>query len=330
MDMSDRLGQWKSIQHLAEGQWGHVRRAQLRELGVPSGTIDGWVAAGKLILVHAGVYATLYRRREPHARAAAAVLAGWPDAVLSHDSAAALWGLRRWPPQPEITSARQIARAGIAAHRSRTLVDEDVTVHYGIQVTTAARTLRDIRSRIRTRRRFDQLVNQARLAHHLDSDTAYLLLGHRHNATRSQGEDTLLRFCIRHHLPIPLVNTEVNGYEVDAVFPDHRVIVEIDHYDTHGDPATWNDDRIRDADLAAAGYQVIRITEARLLSNPKAEAARLRTILDRRRGAARPGRVAPGSTANAPVYPALTDFLKNSDGFLTGSWSDRSHPDELL
>jgi very-short-patch-repair endonuclease len=283
MDMSDRLGQWKSIQHIAEGQWGHVRRAQLRELGVPPGTIDGWVASGTLILAHAGVYATLYRRHEPPARAAAAVLAGWPDAVLSHDSAAALWGLRRWPATPEITSRRLIQRDGIDAHRSATLTEADVTTHFDIQVTTASRTLRDIRSRIRTRDRFEQLVNQARLAHVLSGDAAYALLGYDENPTRSRGERTFRRFCRIHHLPEPRLNTTVLGFEVDAVFPDHRVIVEIDHPATH--MLTFHSDRDRDTVLAGAGYLVVRVTEHRLLTHPALEARRLRQILARRASA---------------------------------------------
>jgi very-short-patch-repair endonuclease len=283
--VAEIIGIWVEIRRLAASQWGHVTRTELLTFGVPASTIETWVARGRLIPAHAGVYALGYPRVEPEALAMAAVLAGGVGAVLSHDSAAALWGLRRWPDPPEITTARRVERGGVMAHRSRTLTDGDVTVQRGIPTTTAARTLRDIRSRIRTRRRFDQLVNQARLAHHLDSDAAFLLLGHRHNATRSQGEDTFLQLCIRHHLPIPVLNTSVLGYEVDAVFLDHMVIVEVDHYDTHGDPATFDDDRIRDADLAAAGYLVIRVTEERLLRNPKAEAARLRTIFKRRRGA---------------------------------------------
>ena len=217
--------------------------------------------------------------RDPHA----AVLAGWPDAVLSHDSAAALWGLRRWPDLPEITSVRCIRRPGIAAHRSATLADSDITTHWGIAVTTASRTLRDIRSRIRTRRRFERLVNQARLDHHLDADDAALLLGHRHNATRSGGEDAFIRFCRRHHLPVPLINVKVCGYEVDALFAAEKLIVEVDHPGTHGDPASLEADPVRDADLAAAGYLVVRVTEQRLIDDPRAEAVRLRTILEQRR-----------------------------------------------
>ena len=210
----------------------------------------------------------------------------WPadeGAVLSHDSAAALWGLRRWPQLPEITSERRVDRPGIAAHRSSTLTDADITVERGIPATTAGRTLRDIRPRIGTRRRYERLVNQVRLDHHLDSDDAAQLLGHRHNATRSGGEDTLWHFCRRRHLPEPQLNVRVAGREVDALFEAEKLVVEIDHPATHGDPASREADPVRDADLAAAGYQVIRLTEQRLLDHPKAEAARLRRILEQRR-----------------------------------------------
>ena len=273
---------WADIRRLAERQWGHVVRSQLAALGIAPSTVDTWVTRGRLISIHNGVYAVGYRRIEPEARAAAAVLAGRPDAVLSHDSAAALWGLRRWPDRPEITCRRRVEHRGIQAHRSRTLTDDDVTTQLGIPTTTAARTLRDIRGRVKPRR-FEQLVNRARLEHHLDSDQAAALLRHRHNPTRSGGEDTLLHFCRRRRLPEPQLNTRVCGFEVDALFEAERVIVEIDHFATHGDEASFEEDRLRDAELHAAGYLVVRITEQRLRRSPDTEARRLRRILKRRR-----------------------------------------------
>ncbi len=85
------------IAHAAEHQHGQVTRAQLLGLGVGVQAIAYRVRTGELIRIHAGVYAVGYRRVEPVARAMAAVLACGQGALLSHDSAAALWGLRRWP-----------------------------------------------------------------------------------------------------------------------------------------------------------------------------------------------------------------------------------------
>ena len=54
------------------------------------------------------------------------------------------------------------------------------------------------------------------------------------------------------------------GYEVDALFPEQRVIVELDGYEFHGTRQAFESDRERDATLLAAGYVTIRITWDRL------------------------------------------------------------------
>jgi hypothetical protein len=165
--VSDLSARHRQIAQLAGRQQGHLTRAQLLDLGLGASTIAQWVRDGKLIRVYAGVYAVGYRRLEPVALAKAAVLAAGDGAVLSHDSAAALWDLRRWPRTPEVTAPGCVRRKGIKAHRSTTLIRVEITTEYGIRTTTVARTLRDIRPRL-TAKQLARLVNQARLAHRLD------------------------------------------------------------------------------------------------------------------------------------------------------------------
>ena len=131
----------------------------------------------------------------------------------------------------------------------------------GRRLTTAQRT---------------RLTNDARLKRLLGADEAHALLGHRRNATRSGNEDAFQAWLERHHLPQPLINTRLDGHEVDALYPDQRVIVEVDDYATHGDLATFASDRERDTAHAALGYRTIRLIRERLTA---AEAARLRRIL---------------------------------------------------
>ena len=269
------------IAQLAARQHGHATRAQLIALGLAPRTITARAAAGQLVGVHAGVYAVGYRRVEPIARAAAAVLAVGEGAVLSHDSAAALWGLRRWPRIPEVTALRCVRRPGIAAHRSATLRRGDMTTQLGVRTTTAARTLHDIRSRL-TRKQFIRLVNAARLEHLLDGDRAEALLGHRRNPTRSGLEDAFQRFVERHGLPQPETGAHVAGHEVDALFPAARLIVELDDYATHGDRASFDSDRERDVAHAELGFQTIRLIPGQLTDDT---AATLRRLLARQRSA---------------------------------------------
>ncbi len=92
-------------------------------------------------------------------------------------------------------------------------------------------------------------------------------------------EDDFLQFCERFGLPRPLVNTRVAGHEVDALFPAHRLIVELDGWEFHSDRGAFESDRDRDADTLAAGFSTLRITHERLTVTPDAEADRLRRIL---------------------------------------------------
>jgi very-short-patch-repair endonuclease len=257
-------------------QWGHVTRAQLVEAGLAPSSVDGRMRTGALIRVHAGVYAVAYRRVEPVARAMAAVLAAGPGTVLSHDSALALWDLRRWPSDPEVIAPHHVRRPGIHAHRSTTLTDAQHTVQLGVPTTRVARALHDMRRRL-TARQLTRLTNDARLRRLINGEDAQRLLGHDRNPTRSGLEDGFQRWLQRHRLPQPEINATVAGHEVDALYRAQRLIVELDDYGTHGDLATFQSDRDRDFAHLELGYETIRLTRARLTDET---AVRLRRRLD--------------------------------------------------
>jgi hypothetical protein len=69
-----------------------VTRAQLRHLGLGASAIDHSVAAGRLHIIHRGVYAVGHPRLDRPGRRIAAVLACGQGAALSHGTAADLWG----------------------------------------------------------------------------------------------------------------------------------------------------------------------------------------------------------------------------------------------
>jgi very-short-patch-repair endonuclease len=83
------------------------------------------------------------------------------------------------------------------------------------------------------------------------------------------------------------------GFEVDAYFPEHKVIVELDSWKYHGDPEAFVTDRERDRITAAAGLQTLRLPDDCLTAK---EAAQLRAILRARR--AEPD--TPGSASAPP------------------------------
>lgn len=140
---------------------GLITNAALREIGLSPRAITARCAAGRLIRIHQGVYFVGHAERTPLALAEAAVVACGPRAALSHDSAAALYYLRRWPPIPEISSALQHRRPGIRSHQTHTLTLADVTVREGIRVTTPTRTLADIAPRL-TDRQLTRAIHEAR------------------------------------------------------------------------------------------------------------------------------------------------------------------------
>ena len=86
--------------------------------------------------------------------------------------------------------------------------------------------------------------------------------------TRSPLEDRFAAFCRDHRLPPPATNVEILGYEVDALWPKERLIVELDGFAFHHHRGAFERDRARDAALQAAGYRSIRLTDRRLKREP--------------------------------------------------------------
>jgi hypothetical protein len=272
---------------LAARQHGYVTRSQLLDLGLSKSAIgrrSDLIATG-----HKGVYAVGHVERTPIALAHAAVLACGPAAVLSHESAAALWGLRRhWPSRPEVTSPHKRARGGIESHRSG-LRGHDVTVNYGVRVTTIVRTVIDIAPRL-TDRELIRAIQDGRHTQHLKPSKlqelllrcprARNLVDPTQNPTRSSLEDDFLAFVKRYDLPTPRINTRKSGTEVDAIFETEQVIVELDSWEFHGDPIAFHRDKARDTARAADGLLPLRLTSDRFTAEGADELCR---ILSRRR-----------------------------------------------
>ncbi|MBV9416665.1 MAG: type IV toxin-antitoxin system AbiEi family antitoxin domain-containing protein, partial [Solirubrobacterales bacterium] len=144
LDVLDKL-----IAALAAPQHGYVTRAQLLSLGLGRRAIQSRVARGWLIPVYAGVYAVSYVNRSPAGRAMAAVLACGENAVLSHGSAASLWGFYKYWDEPfEVTAPTVRQRPGIKVHRSIKLLRPDLDRELGIPLTSPARTVLDVAPRL--------------------------------------------------------------------------------------------------------------------------------------------------------------------------------------
>jgi len=267
-----------------------IAARQLIALGVGRGAIEYRLETGRLHPCYRGVYAVGHRSLKREGRWMAAVLAVGPGAVLSHRSAAALWGIRPTARRAiDVTAPRKVpSRAGIDVHHARLARDEVTTVD-GIPVTTAARTLVDLAA-VLPADHLQRAVKQAAILRLPYPDVARYrgrrgmksLPRTEPAPTRSELEDRFLAFLGAHDLPAPLVNAPTRGIEPDMRWPSAKLIVELDGYDTHGTRHAFEDDRARDRSLLVAGWRVIRVTWRQLDEQPRALARDLKTVLDPR------------------------------------------------
>jgi very-short-patch-repair endonuclease len=289
------------IAKLAARQRGLITRQQLLALAVSSSAIARAVARHRLHPVHRGVYALVPRSALPAlALEQAALLACGPRALISHTSAAALWGLCPSAGGPvTLTVVRSEAgrsRAGIIVHRISRLDRRDTRRRSSLPVTSPARTLLD-RAADLPDRRLERELDEA-LVRRLTSRTAIRELldrdprrpgaprlrelidpGRAATFTRAESEELLLALIRRGELPPPETNVLMNGVEVDFLWRRERVIVEVDGWQSHGTWAAFQRDRKRDANLENEGWRVIRITWRQLTMEPEAVLVTIATAL---------------------------------------------------
>jgi very-short-patch-repair endonuclease len=287
------------IAALAGRQYGVVTRTQLTKLGLGRGAIELRLRRGWLQPVHRGVYAVGHRALRGEAWWMAAVLAAGRGAALSYRSAAGLWAIRQ--------SAGRRVEVSVPRHRRSTprlelhvvgMEPDEVTVKDGIPVTTPARTLLDLGA-VLTLGDLEYAFNQAeyrRLTSPTSLDdllarypgrrgTANLrrvLENHRKNGesvARSVLERKLVAVLDAYDLPRPEINRTTSHGELDARWPEQRLIVECDGWAAHGTRKAFEDDRARDRALVVAGWRVVRITWRQLTTEPDTIARQLEALL---------------------------------------------------
>jgi hypothetical protein len=271
---------------------------ELRDCGLSRKEVARRARNGWLHRVHRGVYAVGHRNPPLEGRFLAAVKACGPEAVLSHRSAAALWGILEWEERhPEVTVPQGLTRAheGIRVHRSRHLDGRDRTHYQGIPITTAARTVADLAAhlpsngvrrlvrralalRLASVRELLELVE--RLAPRPGTSKLRRVIAAGPSPTRTDLEDMVLDLILRGGLAHPDVNVPiiVNGRRIvpDFRWPEQRLIVEADSVQWHGSRLAREDDAERQAWLEAAGERVLRVTWHQAVSQADRTLARFR------------------------------------------------------
>jgi very-short-patch-repair endonuclease len=284
---------------VANQQLALITTRQLRAAEISKHSVVRRCKRGILHRVHRRVYLYGSRIMLPGAPEFAAVLACGARAWICSRSAMAMWGLveTQGAEVEVVVAARECrSRPGIRVHRVQRLDRRDVRLLRGIPVTAPARTLLDFAHRAtpdELERAIAEahalgLVNETELNAAADRaprhpGVAALRAELRREAgprlTRREGERRLLKLLREAHLPQPLTNTRVVGFEADFLWPDHKLIVEFDGYQFHGHRAAFERDRKRDAAHVLAGYRVIRITWRQLTEEPLAVVATIARAL---------------------------------------------------
>jgi hypothetical protein len=221
--------------------------------------------------------------------------------VLSHRSAAGLWGLRTdREAAVEVTTPRKVRSSGSIWRHRAILEPEEVSVRRGIPVTALTRTLLDAAA-TSSRERIESIVREADYRYRLRPDDleGYLqqrrgrrgaarlracldILRAPRGRTRSRLEDRFAGIVARSALPRPALNTllELDGemVEVDCLWRRQRLIVELDGMQSHGTHSVSESDKKRDRRLQAEGWRVVRLTW-RHLDEPESVLADLRRLL---------------------------------------------------
>jgi hypothetical protein len=278
-----------AVSELASERHGLVTLVQVLEVGMTARMVEVRVRRGFLHPMYRGVFAVGHRPTSDEAWWLAAVLACGEGALLSHRSAAALWGLRRSAATAiDVTAPtrRGYAQRGIRLHRATTIASIDHDLYRGVPVTSLPRTVIDLATvvpfdaleyalhRAEAQRKLSPAQLQeilARLRGRRGTGPVRTIVERPHHRldarTRSPWERRFLAVCRAHEIPEPRVNEWIaleiasGGLEVDFSWPRQGLVVEVDEEASHHTLRAQRNDPERDRALRAAGWRVLRVAE---------------------------------------------------------------------
>lgn len=282
------------LARMAGRQWGRVRWSQIQGLGIDRAVISRWVGEGYLHRELPGVYAVGHAARSAESDLAAALLYAGPGAMLSHATAAWWLGLLDQPPRTiQVSTPRQCrSQPGVRVHQRRSC---ERIWSRGLPTTAPPQTLLDLAAQapLRTVRRalakadYAGTLNipaiQARLGPGRPGSTRLRRALREHEPrlarTKSENEALFLEICRAARLPLPETNVYIAGWEIDALWREQRVAVEIDGYGNHRSPAQVRRDRRKDLALRSIGYTPLRYSDEQLIDVRPQIVAELRARL---------------------------------------------------
>jgi hypothetical protein len=251
------------------------------------GLTDWTIRSGYVRVLH-GVYVSEGVRITPTLRARAALLVAPPGAVVSRQSAAALWGgvvPTTSDVQLSIPAGRRVRRDGLDV---REAPHSHQVNHDGILVTPPTQTFLDLGAELDlvelvvlgdslVRREHvspDELV-QAAHSHHgpgakpLRRAAAYVRSG-----VDSPMESRLRMLLVLAGLPEPVVNHPIRDetgrvrYRLDLAYPQWRIAIEYDGRQHAENSAQWRWDVHRREELDGDGWRLVVVLGADLFQSP--------------------------------------------------------------
>ena len=284
----------RAIGELAGRQDNLVTREQLLTIGLGRGAIAHRLSAGRWRRVHPGVYLVAPAPLHLRAEARAAVLACGDSAAVSHATAAGLWGILPETDDVHVTVPGRHTgpREGVHVHRTAALHPDEIALRHGLRLTSPARTICDLAGMATTHEaeaalteaRVQRLVTDPQLHAVIERTPtlkgsavirALLRAETETGYSRSRAERAMVELTRAAGLPPPLLNQRLLGYLADFVWPQYRLVMEVDGYRYHGHRAAFERDRRRDQLMVSSGYRVLRITWRQLRDEQLFVVARL-------------------------------------------------------
>jgi very-short-patch-repair endonuclease len=284
----------KTMRLIATSQHGLINRTQLLASGFSEKAILWKLKTGALEKVFPSVYLIAGTPLTQKGRVMSVYLWGGEGSAVSHSSAAWLWGLHGFSPDPiHLTLVRKTTapRPDVRLHRVETIDRLDICWVDAIAVTSPARTLMDLAAI--GHRRLESALDQC-LREGLSSlDQLWLILDRPDSfgrrgvrllrtllaqrtmdlaASDSDMEDLFMRTVrwgrlSQPHLQFP-IQLPSRRIHADFAYPDINLVIECDSYAWHMDREAFERDRERDAELQGLGWKVLRFTWAQLRYNP--------------------------------------------------------------
>lgn len=276
-----------------------VTRQQLLAAGFTGEQIARRVRSGGLIPIHPGVYLVGHRAISPLAYECAAILYCAPRALLSHRTAAGLYGLGVTSVDcidVTIVGRRRRSRRGLNVHFLTELKPVDLRRHHGLPISSPALTLLDFAGESEGDE-LERALNEARVQRLVTGAALRCVLGRypkRRGSralrslldaergpqiTRREAARIALKLMRKHGIEPDETEYPIGPYRVDFLFRAERLVVEVDGYQFHSTPQRFVADRRRIATLNAMGFLVHPLTWTDLVDTPEKAMETLRTAL---------------------------------------------------